>query len=63
VRAFRKFPGLYNFTLLTASTDDTNASLQSRVDVSGVSYDNGLRVTRAFLASLGRRPSPNGARR
>jgi serine protease Do len=63
VRAFRKFPGLYNFTLLTASTDDANASLQSRVDVSGVSYDNGLRVTRAFLASLGRRPSPNGARR
>lgn len=55
VRAFRKFPGLYNFTLLTASTDDAHASLQSRIDVSGVSYDNGVRVTRAFLGSLGRR--------
>jgi S1-C subfamily serine protease len=55
VRAFRKFPGLYNFSLLTASTDDAHASLQSRIDVSGVSYENGVRVTRAFLASLGRR--------
>jgi S1-C subfamily serine protease len=54
VRAYRKFAGLYNFTLLTASTDDPNASLQSRLDVSGVSYDNGMRVTRAFLSAIGR---------
>jgi hypothetical protein len=54
VRAYRKFPGLYNFTLLTASTDDANASLQSRLDVAGVSYENGMRVTRAFLTALGR---------
>jgi len=54
VRAYRKFPGLYNFTLLTASTDDAQASLQSRLDVSGVSYDNGMRVARAFLNALGR---------
>jgi serine protease Do len=54
VRAYRKFAGLYNFTLLSASTDDANASLQSRLDLSGVSYENGLRTTRAFLSSLGR---------
>jgi len=54
VRAYRKFAGLYNFTLLTASTDDAQASLQSRLDVSGVSWDNGMRVTRVFLAALGR---------
>jgi hypothetical protein len=54
VRAYRKFQGLYNFTLLAASTDDSNASLQSRLDVAGVSYENGMRVTRAFLTSLGR---------
>ncbi|WP_026354747.1 S1 family peptidase [Massilia niastensis] len=54
VRAYRKFEGLYNFTLLTASTDAAQASLQSRLDVSGVSYDNGLRVTRAFLGAFGR---------
>jgi S1-C subfamily serine protease len=53
VRAYRKFAGLYNFTLLTASTDDPRASLQSRLDVSGVSYENGMRVTRAFLSALG----------
>jgi S1-C subfamily serine protease len=57
VRAYRKFAGLYNFTLLTASTDDAQASLQSRLDVSGVSWDNGLRVTRAFLSALGRKGS------
>jgi S1-C subfamily serine protease len=54
VRAYRKFAGLYNFTLLAASTDDAHASLQSRLDLAGVSYDNGLRATRAFLAALGR---------
>jgi serine protease Do len=53
VRAYRKFAGLYNFTLLTASTDDARASLQSRLDVSGVSYENGVRATRAFLEALG----------
>jgi S1-C subfamily serine protease len=54
VRAYRKFAGLYNFTLLTATTDDPAASLQSRLDVSGVSYANGMRVARAFLTALGR---------
>lgn len=54
VRAYRKFEGLYNFTLLTASTDDASASLQSRLDVNGVSYENGVRATRAFLSALGR---------
>ena len=54
VRAYRKFAGLYNFTLMTATTDDAKASLQSRIDVSGVSYENGMRTTRAFLEALGR---------
>ncbi|WP_312510935.1 serine protease [Massilia sp.] len=54
VRAYRNFEGLYNFTLLTASTDAAQASLQSRLDVSGVSYENGMRVTRAFLGAFGR---------
>ncbi len=54
VRAYRKFDGLYNFTLLTASTDAAESSLQSRLDVYGVSYENGMRVTRAFLGSFGR---------
>lgn len=58
VRAYRKFPGLYNFTLLTASLDDARASLQSRLDVSGVSFANGMRSTRAFLDTLARGARP-----
>jgi S1-C subfamily serine protease len=54
VRAYRKFAGLYNFTLLAASADSGQASLQSRLDLAGVSYENGMRASRAFLSSLGR---------
>jgi S1-C subfamily serine protease len=54
VRAYRKFAGLYNFTLLAASSDDGQASLQSRLDLAGVSFENGTRATRAFLSALGR---------
>jgi hypothetical protein len=52
VRAYRKFAGLYNFGLLTASTDNGLMSLQSRLDARGVSYDNGLRLSRAFMEAL-----------
>ncbi len=60
VRAYRKFAGLYNFTLLTASTDDPKASLQSRIDVSGVSFENGMRTTRLFLEAIGRGSNQGG---
>ncbi|HJU99933.1 MAG TPA: serine protease [Burkholderiaceae bacterium] len=53
VRSYRKFDGLYDFALLTSSTDQPLMNLQSRLDARGVSYDNGLRVTRAFLEALG----------
>lgn len=52
VRAYRKFTGLYDFILLTASTDQAMMSLQSRIETKGVSYENGLRVSRVFLESL-----------
>jgi S1-C subfamily serine protease len=58
VRAYRKFAGLYDFALLTATTDQGLMSLQSRLDARGVSYDNGLRLTRVFLDSLSLAPSP-----
>ncbi|WP_374359845.1 serine protease [Pseudoduganella danionis] len=63
VRAYRKFAGLYDFALLTASTDHGLMSLQSRIDARGVSYENGLRLTRAFLSALTRAPAPKGAAR
>ncbi|WP_229458732.1 S1 family peptidase, partial [Massilia glaciei] len=54
VRAYRKFAGLYNFVLLSASTDDAKATFQSRLEVSGVSFENGMRTTRAFLDAMAR---------
>jgi S1-C subfamily serine protease len=57
VRAYRKFAGLYDFALLTASTDQGLMSLQSRLDARGVSYDNGMRLSRVFLDSLSLNPA------
>ncbi|KQV79719.1 trypsin [Massilia sp. Root351] len=54
VRAYRKFAGLYDFALLSASTDEGLMNLQSRMDARGVSYENGLRATQAFLEALSR---------
>jgi serine protease Do len=54
VRALREFDNLYEFNLLTATVDRAREGLQSRIDVSGVSYENGLRITRAFLEAIGR---------
>ena len=52
VRAYRKFSGLYDVTLFTASTDQSRMSLQSRIDARGVSYENGMRLSRLFLNSI-----------
>jgi serine protease Do len=57
VRAYRKFAGLYDFALLTATTDQGLMSLQSRLDARGVSYDNGMRLSRVFLESLSLAPA------
>ncbi|MDD5058770.1 MAG: serine protease [Sideroxydans sp.] len=58
MRAYRKFPELYDFTLLTASTDASRMTLQSRVEANGVSYPNGLRIARIFLESLEKEVQP-----
>ena len=58
VRAYRQFPGLYDFALLTGSTNNSLSNLQSRFDVYGVSYDNGLRLTRLLMEALGRGEKP-----
>jgi hypothetical protein len=63
VRAYRKFTGLYDFALLTASTDQGLMSLQSRLDARGVSYDNGMRLSRVFLDSLSLAPKAAPAKK
>lgn len=52
VRAYHEFEGLYDFSLFTATTDDRLTNLQSRLDANGVSYDNGLRISRTFLNEI-----------
>lgn len=54
--AYRKFAGLYNFTLLTITTDENLMSLKSLYEFRGISYDNGLAVTRLFLDSIAKQP-------
>ncbi len=59
--AYHKFEGLYDFTLITASTDDSQMSLQSMINILGVSYDNGVKLVDAFLSSLNRDSSKTSA--
>lgn len=58
VRAYKKFTGLYDFAVLTDTTDAPLMNLQSRLDVRGVSYDNGLRISRTFLEGISREAKP-----
>lgn len=58
VRAYRKFPELYDFALLTATTDESMMSLQSRIDAQGVSFENGMRLSKTFLAAITREVKP-----
>ncbi len=52
--AYHKFNGLYDFTLITASSDDANSSLQSMMNIRGVAYDTGMKLIEEFLHSLSR---------
>ncbi len=52
--AYHQFAGLYDFTLTTASTDDSNTSLQSMMNIQGVSYENGMKLIGEFLQNMAR---------
>lgn len=54
IEAYHDFEGLYDFTLITASTDDKQQSLQSMMNILGVSYDSGTRLINQFLSQLSR---------
>jgi len=58
VRAYRDFEELYDFAVLTSTTDERLMNLESRLDIIGVSYENGLRVSKIFLESIGREKKP-----
>ena len=52
--AYHKFKELYDFTLVTASTDDSEKSLQSMINIQGVSYSNGMKLINQFLQGIDR---------
>jgi serine protease Do len=52
--AYHKFKELYDFTLITASTDDSYKSLQSMINIQGVSYSNGTKLISQFLQGIDR---------
>lgn len=56
LRALRKFEGLYDFALMAATVDDSRSGLQTRMDASGVTLENGQRIVKAFLDAIGRQP-------
>jgi hypothetical protein len=58
VRAYKKFAGLYDFYVLTDTTDEPFMNLLSRMDIKGVSYENGLRLSRLFLEGIGQVKKP-----
>lgn len=55
--AYHKFNDLYDFTLITASTDDSQMSLQSMINIQGVSYANGTKLIEQFLQGIDRSAS------
>ena len=52
--AYHQFDELYDFTLITASTDDSDKNLQSMINIQGVSYPNGMKLIRHFLEGIDR---------
>lgn len=60
--AYHKFKDLYDFTLITASVDDSEKSLQSMINIQGVSYINGVKLISEFLQGIDRvNPTENKA--
>ncbi len=52
VRAWRRFEGLYQYKVTAVQLDDASQRLVSRLELTGVSFESGLALTRAFLGQL-----------
>ena len=50
--AFKKFEGVYNFTVNATQVDDPRERMLSTLSLHGVSFDNGQRLSRMFLERL-----------
>ena len=51
--AYKKLPGLYDLSVLTATLDGKTVGVQGRLDAHGLSFDNAQRLTRHYLDGFG----------
>ena len=51
--AYKKLPGLYDLSVLTATLDGKTVGVQGRLDAHGISFDNAQRLTRHYLNGFG----------
>ena len=49
MRAYRKFTGLHDLMVLAVSLNQPTAAVLGRMDVTGLSFDNAMRLSRHFL--------------
>jgi serine protease Do len=52
LKAYRKFEGIYDFTVNATQMDDPRERLVSSLSLNGVSFDNGQQLSRMFLERL-----------
>lgn len=53
MRAYKKLPKLYDISVLVATLDQSDAGVQGRFDVQGVTYANAARLSRHYLEAYG----------
>jgi serine protease Do len=51
--AYKKLPGLYDLSVLTATLDGKTVGVQGRLDAHGISFDNAQRLARHYLDGFG----------
>lgn len=50
--AYRKLPGLYNMTVLTASVNQPTQGILGRLDVQGIAFDNGMKLANRYIKAF-----------
>lgn len=62
VTAYKKLEGLYDVSVLVATTDASEGGVLGRFDADGVSFDNALRLSAYYLEGFGWTNTSAGAR-
>ena len=53
LQAYKRLPGLFDLSVLTASLDSQDTGVQGRLDAQGLSFDNAQRLARHYLEGFG----------